>query len=319
MFSRGDMELLILTYHYVDDPKKYRAGIYPVAPEILRHQLERLSRTHQFISEQDLLAAIAGRRPLEERSCLVTFDDGLASQARFAMPILEERQIPAVFFITTQPYTSGKAATVHKIHYLLSQVPPETLETEAEESYQKLAGEPLDWSAEKLRKAGEWYIYDSPVTARLKFLLNHYLDSEKTGRIVEDLFARHCPEGEAGFARELYFSHRDLKIIKDNPLFAVGLHTHSHLNIREAPESAVKSDIAANYSYLSEYFGMTIRGISYPYGAVSETEYEKKVVVVARELGLVYGVTTAKGINADLARPFFLKRFNPNDLKGKLV
>ncbi len=312
------MELLIVTYHYVDDPKKFKAGIYPISPEAFQDQMEGLSRTHQFISEGDLLDAISGVRPFAKPSCLVTFDDGLASQMHFAVPILEKQKIPAVFFVTTQPYTSGKAATVHKIHYLLSQVPAETLKTEAEDSYKKLTGEILNWLAERLREAEEWYIYDDLVTARLKFLLNHYLDSEKTDHIVDDLFARHYRDGEAAFAKELYFSQNDLKMIKDNPLFAVGLHTHTHLNIQKALESAVKSDITANYSYLSEHLGMTIRGISYPYGMISETEYEKKVVTIGKELGLLYGVTTVKGVNTDLTRPFFLKRLNPNDLKEEL-
>lgn len=311
------MELLIVTYHYIDDPRKYKAGIYPIAPEVFKIQMERISRTRKFISEEDLLALTSGEQSFVGNLCLVTFDDGLASQARFAAPILEKLNIPAIFFVTTQPYTNGKAATVHKIHYLLSRVPAETLKAEAEDSYKKLTGEVLNWSTENLAKAGEWYIYDDLVTARLKYLLNHHLDSEKTDHIVDDLFVRHHKEGEAAFAEELYFSKDDLTMIKDNPLFAVGLHTHTHLNIHSAPESVVKSDIMANYSYLSEHFGMTIRGISYPYGMISETEYEKKVVTTAKELGLLYGVTTVKGINSDLGRPFFLKRLNPNDLTSK--
>src|SRR3989344_4145108 len=97
--SLAPMELLIVTYHYIDDPRKYKAGIYPVAPEVFKIQMEKISRTHKFISEEDLLALTSDVRPFVGNLCLATFDDGLASQARFAAPILEELNIPAVFFV----------------------------------------------------------------------------------------------------------------------------------------------------------------------------------------------------------------------------
>jgi len=307
------MELIIVTYHYIEDPKKYKAGIHPIHEEKFREHLEHLSKTYSFITEGDLVSGVRGEKKIPDKACLVTFDDGLKSQRERAVPILIEKAVPAIFFVTTRPYTEHKASAVHKVHYLLSQIDAKILFNESIKFLQKTEY-PTNLFNEKLARAGKWYIYDDLITAQFKYLANHGLPQSVSDNMISELFSLHYPEGEKHFCDVLYMSVGDIKEISQNSLFSIGLHTHTHLNIKESSKETVYKDITANYKHLSENIGISsIQGISYPYGMISSEEYEDKVVYVAHELGLSYGVTTVKGINETLNHPFFLKRMNPND------
>src|SRR2546423_1570693 len=111
--------LLAVGYHYVaaEAPVEPRA-IFPVTVEALRAQLELLGHEWEFVSRDQLVAAVSGERRLPERACIVTFDDGLRCQLDLAVPVLERLGVPAVFFVAGKPLAEGRALAVHKIHAL---------------------------------------------------------------------------------------------------------------------------------------------------------------------------------------------------------
>ena len=71
----------------------------PIRPDFVRDDLRRildwLSSRFEFLTAEEFLAA-------ETPGVLLTFDDGFSNQAREALPVLDEFQAPAVFFVTTQ-------------------------------------------------------------------------------------------------------------------------------------------------------------------------------------------------------------------------
>jgi peptidoglycan/xylan/chitin deacetylase (PgdA/CDA1 family) len=70
-----------------------------VAPAELARQLDELmARGHHFVSLNRLLEALGGGAPLPVRPVLLTFDDAYADLRSAALPILDERGIPAVVF-----------------------------------------------------------------------------------------------------------------------------------------------------------------------------------------------------------------------------
>lgn len=105
---RAAHQLAVLAYHGVDDPACFR------------RQLDLLTRSWHPVSLDDVLAAVAGDRPLPRHAVLVTFDDGDPTVLSVALPLLRERGIPAVAFVlpglldSTTPFWWSEATALHE-------------------------------------------------------------------------------------------------------------------------------------------------------------------------------------------------------------
>jgi len=310
------MNLLIVMYHYIDDEQKYKSGIYPVSPERLSDQLDKIGKIFDFIGEKELVAAIEKKAVLPGKSCLVTFDDGLRCQYEKAIPILESKGIPAIFSVNTMPLSQEKACVVHKVHYLLAQISPDSLLNEVKKYHFELTGQNLE--IEKifsgLRK--QEGIYDEEPIFRLKLLINSWLDRNLSEKIINSIFKNFYGD-ESEFCRQWYMDKEQLLKIKESQLFSLGLHTASHIDFSALAKNEIAVDITDNFNYFKDELLMeAVSGISYPYGLISEAEINEKIKPTVVGFGIKYGLTTHKGINDNLNNPLFLKRFDANDVVG---
>jgi peptidoglycan/xylan/chitin deacetylase (PgdA/CDA1 family)/GT2 family glycosyltransferase len=96
--------LRVLAYHAIADTGGAgRFAPYGVPPEEFRRQVTALQRAgYQFVSADEVVHFVRGSGGLPRRPVLITFDDCYASVVEHALPILEERGIPAVAFAVTR-------------------------------------------------------------------------------------------------------------------------------------------------------------------------------------------------------------------------
>ena len=88
------MSALILTYHGVEDAP----GPLFVSPELFEQHLDVVLEWGGDVLTVGELAAALRERRLPERALSITFDDGFASVARAAVPLLLERGLAATVF-----------------------------------------------------------------------------------------------------------------------------------------------------------------------------------------------------------------------------
>lgn len=309
------MELLIIAYHYFGDENQYKSGIYPVSPERFARQLDIVGAHYDFISEECLVSALQNKRELPEKACLITFDDGLSCQYKYAVPILEKKSIPAVFFIPTLPYVEKKVITAHKIHYLLANISIDTLLHELEIQHKNIIEKELEWHKFDSKIIGQWYRYDDEKTGKFKYFLNYYLPPEIAGQIISNIFSVYSQINEEQFCQNFYLSTEQLNEINTHPLFSLGLHTHTHFNIKMKDKKFIEEDLVKNFMVIHDMVRIRkIYGISFPFGLLTTEEFDSKLSDVVKKLDLCYGVTSHKAMNTDFQTPFFLSRFNVNDL-----
>lgn len=91
--------VLVLAYHSVDDTDWF----YGVSPRAFRRQMEYVKRHLRPVTFREVVDHIQGKIKLPNRSVAVTFDDGYASVAKEAFPILRDCGIPMTLFLTTSP------------------------------------------------------------------------------------------------------------------------------------------------------------------------------------------------------------------------
>ena len=99
---RPAFKLPILSYHNVG---LAQPGVHPlltVSPDCSAQQIAWLAhRGYSPIHTSDWHAWLKEKRPLPKRPVLITFDDGYAEMARYALPILRRYGFKAVVYIVT--------------------------------------------------------------------------------------------------------------------------------------------------------------------------------------------------------------------------
>lgn len=303
------MILAGINYHYFA-PEPYTQGraIFRVTVEDFAAQLELLGRGFEFVSRDDVAAAVAAERTLPDRACLITFDDGLREQHELALPVLERLGVPAVFFPSGLPLVEGRALHVHKVHWLREHVPDEELLAELEGEIPELEA----IYAAAAEKATRSYRYDTPAAATLKYLLNAGLPPARSQAVVDRLFERHHGD-EAGFAAELYMGPEQVRELELSHA-AVGAHSHTHSPLALLEPDALRADLERGGRAIEEITGAWPQVISYPYG--SQVAVSSEVARAAEAAGFRAGFTMERALNRSLEEPLLLARLDMNDAPG---
>ena len=312
-----NMQLLAVNYHYIHNEDLYPyPGIYPISAVRFRNQLKELGKIFKFVGQEELIEAIDGRNKLPDKSCIITFDDGLACQYEKALPVLEDMKIPAIFFINGKPLAKNKALLVHKIHWLRANTEPKKFIEQISTFYQELTGEEFDVSKFNIpsiqnRKS---YRYDTDNDARIKLILNKFLDTDLREKIIDKMFALLISD-EKEFCNKFYMNSEQIRYLYKNKW--LGIHSYSHPPLSLLPINKVKEEYTRCLEALKDIIGeqnIQIYGLSYPYG---NPEYISHMVAqIAGEVGLKFGFTMERSFNTTLKEPLFLARADTHDVVG---
>lgn len=94
--------LTVVMYHRVLSPQDPRWATcdpdYTISDALFAETLRFFKRHYRVVGLGDVAAARRGERPLPPRALLVTFDDGWADNADYALPVLEREGVPGVIF-----------------------------------------------------------------------------------------------------------------------------------------------------------------------------------------------------------------------------
>jgi len=90
--------ITILTFHSIDDSR----SVISFSPELFRHSMEKLYRNgYRTLRLSDAAELIRERRPFQDKSFVLTFDDGYRCVYDEAFPVLEKYGMTATVFLTT--------------------------------------------------------------------------------------------------------------------------------------------------------------------------------------------------------------------------
>ena len=293
------MILLAVGYHYISAGAQEGRAIFPVSTRALAAQLELLGRTYEFVSRDELVAAVAGEGALPERGCVVTFDDGLRCQFELALPVLDLLGVPAIFFVSGKPLAEGRALTVHKIHALRERLEDRRLL------------ERLEVSADAVDPAlaEAHYRYDTPEAARVKYLLNMALQPAERDEAVDALFATEFPD-EAAFCRALYMGPEEIAALRGS----LGAHSYGHEPLTMLAPPDLDRDLDRLGLLLEGAAGEPIRTFSYPHGTRGTVDLQVARALEAK--GFAAAFTMERALNRTLEEPLLLGRLDANDAPG---
>ncbi|MBC8495281.1 polysaccharide deacetylase family protein [archaeon] len=300
--------LAAVNFHYIRKSfDNQYPSIFGITPEKFEKQLSIIKKVAQFVSQENIKKVIIGGGKLPKNALLITLDDGLKEQYQFAVPILKKLNIPAVFFINTKAVVEKKILNVHKIHLLRSQIAPEVIMNRLVD-FVKVNGYEIDFESAKAKGINH-YKYDAPNVAQLKFAFNFLLTVTQQDSFIQHLFEEKFEGEETTIASELYMSHTEIKEL--GQLGYIASHAHDHKPIGLLTSEEQHFQVSYSKQILETITGREIHGLSYPYGSFASCN---GVGEVLKYNGYVYAFTMERALNVNLSQPFYLSRFDNNDM-----
>lgn len=305
------MSLKIIMYHYV---RPIRGSDFPYIKGLefsaFQSQIERLARSYDFITAEQLRAAVQGNKELPENSCLLTFDDGYTDHFEFVFPYLLAKGIQGVFFPPVCSTRARKPLTANLLHFVLASRASIAELVESMEA--QVVAEGVSRSTVK-RLRSELMIpgrFDDAETIYFKRMLQKGLPDGIRAKICSRLFEEHDGRSIESFVRDLYMTEDDLlKMIAKG--MAIGSHGCRHDWLDAMSPLEQKNDLLESFSFLK---GLGIAEnqlmISYPYGG-----FNSDTISLCEEFGVSVGFTV-ESRSANLAKDhrLLLPRIDTNEI-----
>lgn len=304
------MKLIVINFHYIrKDFSSPYPSIFGRTPDQFQRQLEILSSLGTFISQDDIKAFLNHGKHLPEKAFLVTFDDGLKEQYDLAFPILKRMGIPAIFFPNTLPLEQPCVLNVHKSHLIRSVSPTGELIAFLKKATKK---DGVIFSKEKLTAgAAATYRYDHHEQRELKYLLNFLLDFRQREKYINAIFNQLFENQEHTIHSQLYMTPKQIKSLSNEGM--LGCHGRSHHPLGDLANQDQENEILTSKTYLKRLTRNTVDAFSYPYGSYDAVHGAEAAV---KKAGFLFAFTMERAINDTSRFPFFLSRFDTNDLPG---
>lgn len=304
----------IITYHYVRELTESRyPRIRGLTETNFQAQLAYLSRYYCFVTLEEVLDACYGDRTLPRNAAVLTFDDGYLDHYTTVFPVLDRLGIQGWFFPPVCAIDERRVLDVNKIHFVLASVDSTTQLLES--VFQRLdrlranghALESNEAYYERLAIAGK---FDGPELVFIKRLLQRELPETLRALVVDDLFRHYVTDNEKAFARELYVSADQLRIMRRYGM-VIGGHGYSHrwLDRLSADEQAF--EVASSVAFLESLGVSTDQWVMcYPYGA-----HDESLRRICADAGCGLGVTTETAIaRMEAAHALMMPRLDTNYL-----
>jgi peptidoglycan/xylan/chitin deacetylase (PgdA/CDA1 family) len=105
----GTPHIVILNYHRIGNPESspFDRGVFSATEKGMREQLVCLKQRYHALTVAQILDLKETVRKLDKPAFMVTFDDGYIDNYELAYPILQQFEIPGLFFIPTMILDGG--------------------------------------------------------------------------------------------------------------------------------------------------------------------------------------------------------------------
>ena len=262
LLNRIDPPVLVLLYHRVtalpSDPE-----LLAVTPDNFRAQLRYLKERYPVLRFEEEWEQQA------KPAVVITFDDGYADNLLEALPILEELELPATFFITTGLIGTSQEFWWHELERMLlneSPLPPRfTLE---DSRYGQ------SWPAGSREERAEFYggivrlMNDSDSSQRESWLnqIRHWATHQERS---DDMHRAMTPD--------------ELRLLASSRWVTIGAHTVSHSRLSALPPNEQREEIFASKRQLEVWLGRKISTFSYPFGR--RDDYTRESIGLCRDAG----------------------------------
>ena len=266
-FGRMEEDVQVLMFHDISEPKDYGPGMYSISEEDFERIISEISKTHEFVSLEEIVSWLEGEKDLPEKAVAVTFDDGYRSTKEKALPILEKFSVPATVYIPSNFLDIDSMYNFRLVEFL---------EENSEISF-GFDGEDFSFDLESVQEEKKAYeeikgnLENLEVSERQEFLDNLGAGKSGSGKLMDE---------------------EEIKELDENELISIGAHSTEHRRLTDLKLEDARKSIVESKSSLERILGHEVSSFSFPFGsknrklvkAVEEAGFENAVVTEEREI-----------------------------------
>ncbi len=315
LLKNKEPKAVVLMYHRVCDLETDPWGL-AVSQNNFESQIELLTQNFKVLPVSDLAKQLNSGN-IQHKSVYVTFDDSYRDNYIYAKPTLEKYACPATFFVPTHFIGKQELFWWDELEFIIlhSVTLPSSLKLQVEEQTYMFDFEIEPLSKENIVKQKAWRWPAEPPTKRCEIYLKIWeiLKPLPYSTIVETLNRlRNWSGFDSSLSHESFpMTEEELKILASNPLFDLGLHTHTHAALPNHSPEIQKKEIGACENFLRENKYQYLKAIAYPYG-----NYGDETLYIVEQNKLELGFTTREEPITQHAMPLCLGRFQINNDDG---
>lgn len=294
--------VITLMYHRINVIDTDPWGIC-VSPNNFEEQVKFLKNNFNLISTHDLINQIKNGN-ITANSICVTFDDGYADNYAHAKPILEKNNCPATFFIATAFINECTPFWWDELEIILlhsKQLNGKLcLQIEGEEHEYTFNKSGL--TTQQWQQHINWKWYDEPLTDRCAAFLDIWkkLRPLSYKEIKNQMAAIRNWAGNNIAEQRLPMNEQQLYELSKNNLFTIGMHTHTHPDLRTKEKHVQEEEIVCCKKLLADKYNIENNSLAYPYGS-----YNNQTIKAAAALQISACFTTEPGkinVNSNLMK-----------------
>ncbi|MEY3397651.1 MAG: hypothetical protein RL220_245 [Bacteroidota bacterium] len=253
----------VLMWHNVVDNSTPVFNLRTHSQSDFHLQIKSLQKRHTIVGPEEWVAARE-----TDPVILITFDDGLKNNKQFAVPVLEDCQCPAVFFVSTRGVNTDSVLWPDEVEWMCFHL-----------------NEPVEFEGVIYRKHKTLPVYVNADNERLVHKLKWH--SEDTIIHFIESLKKRCNELIPDTYRVM--SSSEILSISKNPLFTIGSHSHRHLPLAGMDIEMQRKEISTSLRILTDICSGDISCLAFPDGSYNENTLQ---VCSELRIPILFGVVT---------------------------
>lgn len=252
-----------------------------ITPERFGETLDTLLRDGNPVSLED---ATGEESPSD---FALTFDDGYADNLEVALPILEDRGVPATFFIATGFIGDGLGFWWDEVARLLNRRcssggPVPTLELQVDGGRRSWAPQTAGQAIDVRGHINAWLQPQAP---------------EHIAEAIDQIRTWAGPDHVGPSNLDRPMTLHELKTLAAHDLVSIGAHTRHHSCLATATDEALHAELSGGADDLEGWLGVRPKTVAYPFG-VWGVDVTQRVCVAAEAAGYETGFVNGPGPGA---------------------
>jgi len=289
---------IILLYHRitVTDSDPWALN---VSPTHFRQHLEVLRVRRKLVRLSELLAAIAAGTDAPEMVA-ITFDDGYSDNLDEALPLLEQYEAPATFYLPSECIGADEEFWWDELEHLILQpgVLPEHLDLmiDGHAFYRELGSSARFSERDRMDTAG-WVAWRPAPSPRHSLYAELWAVLQQTSavtrsRTLADL-RRWAGLTDGGRNSHRTLTTEEVRQLGCSELVEIGAHTRTHPRLASLSEAEQRNEICGSKTTLETMTGSAVRSFSFPFGKASD--YTARTIELVRDCGFGSAVCNVSG------------------------